>query len=51
MPRQDVPYGGAICRLKERIAKQERNIIKSATTMYVTDPKDLSDEVALTRRI
>ena len=30
-----------------RIAKQERNIIKSATTMYVTDPKDLSDEVAL----
>ena len=30
-----------------RIAKQERNIIKSATVMYVTDPKDLSDEVAL----
>ena len=21
MPRQDVPYGGAICRLKERIAE------------------------------
>ena len=21
MPRQDVPYGGAICRLRERIAE------------------------------
>lgn len=30
-----------------RIAKQERNLNKCATAMYVTDPRDLSDDVAM----